>query len=70
MLIFLMVLKNVWAMKPSWVVPHSIYPQGYHVSPHLPLPFMSIASQKTLLDYIIWEYTPTQNLQMVDRRIC
>ena len=19
---------------PSWVVPHSIYPQGYHVSPH------------------------------------
>ena len=22
---------------PSWVVPHSIYPQGYHVSPHVPL---------------------------------
>ena len=33
---------------PSWVVPHSIYPQAYHVSPHLPLPFMSIASQKKL----------------------
>ena len=46
---------------PSWEVPHSIYPQGYHVSPHLPLPFMSIASQKTLLDYIIWEYTLTRN---------
>jgi len=34
---------------PSWVVPHSIYPQGYHVSPQLPLPFMSIASQKNFI---------------------
>jgi len=31
------------------VVPHSIYPQGYNVSPHLPLPFMSIASQKNFI---------------------
>ena len=34
---------------PSCVVPHSIYPQGYHVSPHLPLTFMSIAPQKNFI---------------------
>jgi len=34
---------------PSWVVPHSIYPNGYHTTPHLPLPFMSIASQKNFI---------------------
>lgn len=30
----------------GYVVPHSIYPSGYHCDPKLPLPFMSIASQK------------------------
>ena len=30
----------------GYVVPHSLYPNGYHVSPDLPLPFVSIASQK------------------------
>ena len=30
----------------SWVVPHSIYPAGYHCDPTQPLPFVSIASQK------------------------
>lgn len=30
----------------GYVVPHSIYPSGYHCNPELPLPFMSIASQK------------------------
>jgi len=34
---------------PSWVVPHSIYPNGYHVTPQLPLPFMSLASQKNFI---------------------
>lgn len=34
---------------PSWVVPHSIYPNGYHCAPELPLPFMSIASQKNFI---------------------
>ena len=34
---------------PSWVVPHSIYPSGYHTTPHLPLPFMSLASQKNFI---------------------
>jgi hypothetical protein len=31
---------------PAWVVPHSIYPKGYHCDPKLPLPFLNIASQK------------------------
>jgi uncharacterized protein YdhG (YjbR/CyaY superfamily) len=30
----------------SYVVPHSLYPAGYHVKPEEPLPFISIASQK------------------------
>jgi len=30
----------------GYVVPHTIYPDGYHCDPKLPLPFMSIASQK------------------------
>jgi hypothetical protein len=31
---------------PSYVVPHSIYPNGYHCNPKEPLPFISFASQK------------------------
>jgi len=30
----------------GYVVPHSIYPKGYHVNPKLPLPFINLASQK------------------------
>ena len=55
---------------PSFVIPHSIYPNGYHVTPDLPLPFIGIASQKNhigfyhmglyadskLLDWFISEY--------------
>lgn len=33
----------------SYVVPHSLYPAGYHCTPNLPLPFMSIASQKNFI---------------------
>lgn len=33
----------------GYVVPHSVYPDGYHCNPHLPLPFMSIASQKNYI---------------------
>lgn len=31
----------------GYVVPHSLYPAGYHCDPKLPLPFMAIASQKS-----------------------
>lgn len=30
----------------AYVVPHSAYPNGYHVDPKKPLPFINIASQK------------------------
>lgn len=30
-------------------VPHSIYPNGYHCDPKMPLPFISIASQKNFI---------------------
>jgi hypothetical protein len=33
----------------GFVVPHSIYPDGYHCDPKLPLPFISIASQKNFI---------------------
>lgn len=31
----------------GYVVPHSVYPSGYHCNPTLPLPFLSLASQKS-----------------------
>lgn len=34
---------------PAWVIPHDIYPDGYHCTPKLPLPFMNIASQKNFI---------------------
>ena len=34
---------------PAYVVPHSLYPAGYHCEPALPLPFLSVASQKNNL---------------------
>ena len=34
---------------PSWVVPHSKYPKGYHCSPELPLPFLSLAARKNYI---------------------
>ncbi len=54
----------------GYVVPHSIYPNGYHVNPKLPLPFLNLASQKNfiavyhmgmyakkeLLDWFVTEY--------------
>ncbi len=54
----------------GYVVPHSLYPDGYHCAPELPLPFISIASQKNfvalyhmgiyadkkLLDWFVGEY--------------
>ncbi|QBN17348.1 DUF1801 domain-containing protein [Flavobacterium nackdongense] len=33
----------------GYVVPHSLYPNGYHCNPKLPLPFLSIASQKNFV---------------------
>jgi len=33
----------------GYVVPHAIYPAGYHAKPELPLPFINIASQKNFV---------------------
>ncbi len=33
----------------GYVIPHSIYPKGYHCNPKLPLPFMNIAAQKNFI---------------------
>jgi hypothetical protein len=33
----------------GYVVPHSIYPDGYHCDTALPLPFINIASQKNFI---------------------
>ena len=33
----------------GYVVPHSLYPKGYHVDPKLPLGFINIASQKNFI---------------------
>lgn len=35
----------------GYVVPHSIFPAGYHCNPKLPLPFLSIASQKNYIAF-------------------
>ena len=35
----------------GYVVPHSIYPDGYHCDTSLPLPFMNIASQKNHIGF-------------------
>jgi len=33
----------------GYVVPHTIYPYGYHCNPKLPLPFINLASQKNFI---------------------
>ena len=64
----------------GYVVPHSIYPRGYHCEPKLPLPFISIASQKNyfalyhmgvyanpkLLNWFVGEY-PKHSKQKLDK---
>ncbi len=33
----------------GYVVPHSLYPKGYHTNPKLPLPFINVAAQKNFI---------------------
>ena len=63
----------------GYVVPHSIYPSGYHCKPIEPLPFAGLASQKNtinfyhmgiyadpvLLDWFVKEY-PKHTQQKLD----
>jgi uncharacterized protein YdhG (YjbR/CyaY superfamily) len=34
---------------PGWVVPHTLFPAGYHCDPSQPLPFIGMASQKNYI---------------------
>lgn len=36
---------------PGFMVPHSLYPAGYHCDPKLPLPFIGYASQKNFVAF-------------------
>ena len=36
---------------PGWVIPFSVYPDGYHCNPKLPLLFINIASQKNFIGF-------------------
>jgi len=67
-----------------YFVPHSIYPSGYHCTPDLPLPFMSIASQKNsiniyhsgiyadvkLYDWFVGEYPKYSNRKLDMGKSC
>ena len=33
----------------GYIIPHSLYPKGYHCNPALPLPFINLASQKNFI---------------------
>lgn len=33
----------------GYVVPHTLYPKGYHCAPKLPLPFIALGSQKNFI---------------------
>ena len=33
----------------GYVVPHALFPAGYHCKPELPLPFINVASQKNFI---------------------
>lgn len=35
----------------GWVVPHALYPAGYHCDPKQPLPFAGVASQKNFISF-------------------
>lgn len=68
----------------GYVVPHSIYPAGYHCKPSEPLPFASIASQKNsinfyhmgvyakpdLLDWFVAEYPKHSNQKLDMGKSC
>ena len=48
----------------GYIVPHSIYPNGYHCDSKLPLPFVNIASQKNFIAiYHMGIYTNPELLQ-------
>lgn len=68
----------------GYVVPHTLYPDGYHCDPSLPLGFMNIASQKNfiavyhmgiyankkLLDWFVKEYAKQSTAKLDMGKSC
>jgi uncharacterized protein YdhG (YjbR/CyaY superfamily) len=68
----------------GYFVPHSVYPDGYHCDPKIPLPFMSFASQKNsvnlyhsgiyakkeLHDWFLQEYSKHSNRKLDMGKSC
>ncbi len=68
----------------GYVVPHALYPQGYHCNPVDPLPFMGLASQKnyvsfyhmginadlSLLEWFVLEYTKSVSTKLDMGKSC
>ena len=68
----------------GYVIPHKLYPKGYHCNPSLPLPFMNIASQKNfiavyhmgiyaskpLMDWFIKEYAKSTTIKLDMGKSC
>ncbi|MBL7967614.1 MAG: DUF1801 domain-containing protein [Prolixibacteraceae bacterium] len=68
----------------GYVVPHSLYPKGYHCDPKLPLPFLAVAAQKNfiavyhmgiyadarLLDWFTSEYPKHSKLKLDMGKSC
>lgn len=48
----------------GYVVPHSIYPEGYHCDTKLPLPFMNLASQKNFI--VVYHMGIYANKELMD----
>ncbi|MFN0097182.1 MAG: DUF1801 domain-containing protein [Gemmatimonadaceae bacterium] len=45
----------------SYVIPHSVFPEGYHCSPDQPVPYAAVASQKQHLSiYLMPPYIMTE----------
>lgn len=68
----------------GYVVPHDLYPKGYHCDPTLTLPFMGIASQKNaisvyhmgiyadekLMDWFVGEYNKSSAARLDIGKSC
>ena len=68
----------------GYVVPHTLYPEGYHCNPKLPLPFINLASQKNfvaiyhmgiyadrnLLNWFLNEYAKYSNAKLDMGKSC
>ena len=48
----------------GYVIPHDIFPEGYHVDPTLPLPFINLASQKNFIS--VYHYGVYTNKELLD----